>query len=87
MTSPCRSVVTIGAMSGAVTLDDPTVQVVEGTLYVSARDALEGWDAAAEPYQCTLSWDPITQRIDGTFGGVTSFQAGSRPAPTICCRR
>ena len=32
----------------------------------------------AEPYQCTLSWDPITQRIDGTFGGVTSFQAGSR---------
>ena len=42
------------------------------------RDALEGWDAAAEPYQCTLSWDPITQRIDGTFGGVTSFQAGSR---------
>ena len=61
-----------------VTLDDPTVQVVDGTLYVSARDALEGWDAAAEPYQCTLSWDPITQRIDGTFGGVTSFQAGSR---------
>ena len=61
-----------------VTLDDPTVQVVDGTLYVSARDALEGWDAAAEPYQCTLSWDPITQRIDGTFGGVTSFQAGRR---------
>lgn len=59
-----------------VTLKAPLTQVVDGVLYLSARDLLEGWDEAAVFQTCSVTWDPIIQRLDGQFGAWTQFQAG-----------